>query len=88
MNQSFKHYPEILTGNLTLSGAYWLKKDSGPLTLYKRSKLLYIVEKSAGQSAFLTSKHRTKSDIPLKFFIVNVINGRPDFFSLHSNFFF
>ena len=51
---------EILTGNLTLSGAYWFKKDSGPLTSLqctlitgiRWSKLLYIVEKSAGQSPF------------------------------------
>ena len=51
---------EILTGNLTLSGAYWFKTDSGPLTSLhctlvtgiKCSKLLYIVEKSAGQSPF------------------------------------
>ena len=69
---------KILTGNLTLSGAYWFKKDSGPLTSLqctlitgiKCSKLLYIVEKSAGQSPFWTSKHRTKSGLPLKFFVV------------------
>ena len=24
---------EILTGNLTLSGGYWFKKDSGPLII-------------------------------------------------------
>ena len=51
---------EILPGNLTLSGAYWFKTDSGPLTFLhctlvtgiKCSKLLYFVEKSAGQSPF------------------------------------
>ena len=74
----FSSLSEILTGNLTLSGAYWFKTDSGPLTSLqctlitgiKCSKLLYIVEKSAGQSPFLTSKHPTMSGFPLKFFIV------------------
>ena len=31
---------------------------------------MYIIEKSAGQSPFLTSKHPTKSGFPLKFLIV------------------
>ena len=56
----FNTLSEILTGNLTLYGAYWFKKDSGPLTSLqctlitgiKCSKLLDIVEKSAGQSPF------------------------------------
>ena len=34
---------------------------------------MYIIEKSAGQSPFLTSKHPTKSGFPLKFLIVYAV---------------
>ena len=35
---------------------------------------MYIIEKSAGQSPFLTSKHPTKSGFPLKFLIVGYVH--------------
>ena len=34
---------EILTGNLTLSCAYWLKTDSGPLTSLQCTVILNIL---------------------------------------------